>query len=254
MSIVDELRLDDARVIAVAGAGGKTSLIDALGKAWADKGERVLATTTTKVAVDEFACGWQILEGKDFTGCESAPLVFAYLEQAPNGQKRLGFSPEDIDRIVASRRFDRILIEADGSRRCPLKAPGPHEPVIPASTDTLILVMGLSGLGQPLDDRTVFRPELWSSIAKTALGAPIGLEDLWKIATDVQGYGRVLPSISRRLLFLNQQQAPSDPEWTDELTRLASRQHHSFHALVIGSTTSMPWAKPLWFDNQTISP
>ena len=52
-----------------------------------------------------------------------------------------------------------IAIEGDGSRRRPVKAPAPHEPVIPDCTTHLVAVAGLDGLGLPLDEPYVHRPE-----------------------------------------------------------------------------------------------
>ena len=47
---------------------------------------------------------------------------------------------------------DVILVEADGSRRMPLKWPAPWEPVVPDNTDITVCVAGLSALGgRPCD-------------------------------------------------------------------------------------------------------
>ena len=53
---------------------------------------------------------------------------------------------------------DFTLIEADGSKRLPIKVPGDQEPVILPETDVVIGVMGLSAAGRPLED-VCFRPE-----------------------------------------------------------------------------------------------
>ena len=50
------------------------------------------------------------------------------------------------------------LIEADGSKRLPIKVPGDQEPVILPETDVVVGVMGLSAAGRPLED-VCFRPE-----------------------------------------------------------------------------------------------
>ena len=43
-----------------------------------------------------------------------------------------------------------MLVEADGSRRLPLKAHAPHEPVIPANAQRVVLVVGADGFGKPI--------------------------------------------------------------------------------------------------------
>jgi molybdenum cofactor cytidylyltransferase len=56
------------------------------------------------------------------------------------------------------KSYDAVLIEADGSRRMPLKWPAPHEPVIPERTDITVCVCGLSSLGRPLSE-VMYRAE-----------------------------------------------------------------------------------------------
>ena len=46
---------------------------------------------------------------------------------------------------------DIVLIEADGSRRMPCKAPAAHEPVILPESDIVLAVAGLSAVGKPLE-------------------------------------------------------------------------------------------------------
>ena len=55
---------------------------------------------------------------------------------------------------------DFVLVEADGSRRRPLKAHARHEPVIPPCTRQVLCVVGLSGLHRPVSE-VVHRPELF---------------------------------------------------------------------------------------------
>jgi xanthine dehydrogenase accessory factor len=50
---------------------------------------------------------------------------------------------------AACAEADVVLVEADGSRRMPLKYPAAHEPVIPANADEIVLCVGLSALGRP---------------------------------------------------------------------------------------------------------
>ena len=49
MPLIEQLSLQDARLVALCGAGGKTSLLYALGREWADRGEKVVLTTSTHI-------------------------------------------------------------------------------------------------------------------------------------------------------------------------------------------------------------
>lgn len=59
-----------------------------------------------------------------------------------------------------AQRFDYVLAEADGSKRLPLKAHAPWEPVIPSGTANIVWIVGASGFGKPVAE-VVHRPELF---------------------------------------------------------------------------------------------
>lgn len=61
-------------------------------------------------------------------------------------------APSPDERNAASARKDIVLIEADGSRKLPLKVPGNHEPVIPGQTNLILAVYGLSALGKTISE------------------------------------------------------------------------------------------------------
>ncbi len=63
---------------------------------------------------------------------------------------------------------DYVLVEADGSKRLPLKAHLPYEPVIPACAGQVIGVVGLSGLGHPIRE-AAHRPEIYAKLCGAEL-------------------------------------------------------------------------------------
>ena len=76
------------------------------------------------------------------------------------GTKLRGIAPELVDQLAAQAKtlgVTAILVEADGSRRLPLKAPAEHEPALPTSTTLLVPVMGMDALGAPIDEAHVHR-------------------------------------------------------------------------------------------------
>lgn len=66
---------------------------------------------------------------------------------------------------------DYVLVEADGSRRLPLKAHAAWEPVMPACSGRTVLVVGASGLGRPVCE-AVHRPEVFCELAGCAPDDP----------------------------------------------------------------------------------
>ena len=63
--------------------------------------------------------------------------------------KLVGLGREALDAIHRAGLFDIILVEADGSRGKPLKAPAPHEPVLPSKAACVVAVVGAKPLDSP---------------------------------------------------------------------------------------------------------
>ena len=143
-SITDALQLNlpGHAVISVVGAGGKTSLIFAWARELAADGKQVIITTTTHMYRPERMeeDGIKVIAADDL--------------ERPD---KLTALPAD---VLAGLRetADVILIEADGSRRMPLKWPGDNEPAIPDYTDITVCVAGLSALGRRTTD-VIFRAD-----------------------------------------------------------------------------------------------
>ena len=215
--LIRALGLERPRLISLCGAGGKTSLMFALARELVCAGKRVLVTTTTKIASEEAEGPWpSFAAGSAQEVLESAQRVFsdagrggAFVAYSHKRGNRLsGFAPEQVDRLSEARQFDRILVEADGSARKALKAPADHEPVIPSTTEAVIVVAGLNGLGLPLAEEHVFRAEIWARLSGIELGSPVTPESLAKVVVHEQGLARGCPSRARRVLFLNRADTP----------------------------------------------
>jgi probable selenium-dependent hydroxylase accessory protein YqeC len=194
--LIEALGLQGARLVAICGAGGKTTLMFVLAREMAARGERVLVTTTTKMAAAEAEGPWP------------PGISISHAGKSPDGRKLQGHPPEYIDELKAAAQYDRLLVEADGSRRRPLKAPAAHEPVIPSATDAVVVVAGMSGLGLPLSEETVFRAEIWAALSGTPLGAILDAESFARVALHEAGLAKGCPAASRRMLFLNQVDTP----------------------------------------------
>jgi molybdenum cofactor cytidylyltransferase len=121
----------------------------------------------------------------------------------PDGDKVSGVSPDTIDILAGSGRFDVIINEADGSRTLPLKAPAAHEPVIPLSTTLVIPTAGLDALARPLGDDTVHRAELISQLTGTALGQPVTPETVARLLCHPEGGLKKVPAQARVVPLLN---------------------------------------------------
>ena len=220
--LIEALGLERARLVALCGAGGKTSLMFALAAEMAAAGERVLVTTTTRIGSAE--------------GERPLPpgVSVSHGGKSADGAKLIGHPPEYIDALKQTGGFDRLLVEADGSRRRPLKAPAAHEPVVPASADAVVVVAGLSGLGRPLAEETVFRPEIWAALSGAELGAPVTAEALARVAVHEAGLAKGCPERAHAVLFLNQIHSPETRAAAATICRLVATASRRPFACVVG--------------------
>lgn len=173
------LGLADSQIITFIGGGGKTSLMNTLGKEFASHGYPTLLTTTTHIMKPDFLSDESYIENEDlgqlayiFTNLKKNTLPLSALgipEKVVNSNVKWRSPSSDFCEKIAefSKKFStknpykflKILCEGDGSKRLPIKLPKDGEPVFFPKTDTVIGVIGLSCLGKPIKE-TLFRYEL----------------------------------------------------------------------------------------------
>jgi probable selenium-dependent hydroxylase accessory protein YqeC len=119
------------------------------------------------------------------------------------GDKLKGLDCQELEAIADHCPTALILIEADGARRCSLKAPGPNEPVVPGRSDALLAVLGLDCIGKPLDTDHVFRAELVARCTDQILGSVITPQTLARLIGHPQGLLKGCPSEARSVVILN---------------------------------------------------
>lgn len=209
MDLRNGLRLSRSSQIALVGAGGKTTALFQLAGAYECT---VLATATTHLAVEQLQLAdrhFQILTGKTIPPLkeEHSGQTLLYTGSVIEGENRVrGVTDPVLEalRKAAVAHQLPLLIEADGARRLPLKAPADHEPPIPPFVDTVILVVGLSGLGKPLSEDFVHRPHVFGEIAGLSPGEPIQVQHLKRVLLSPQGGLKNIPPQARKILILNQ--------------------------------------------------
>jgi molybdenum cofactor cytidylyltransferase len=128
------------------------------------------------------------------------------------------------------RRTLPLLIEADGSRQKPLKAPAAHEPVIPEFVDTVVVVAGMSGIGMTLTDASVHRPEIYARLSGLAAGQTITSEAVLRVLSHPEGGLKGIPTGARKVVLLNQ---ADTPELQAQAKSMAAQLLPTFDAVVI---------------------
>ncbi|NDJ62578.1 MAG: putative selenium-dependent hydroxylase accessory protein YqeC [Chloroflexi bacterium] len=228
-------------VVALVGAGGKTTTLMALGHELTAEGWRVLATTTTRFHSDEFALLPAALRPADGPRRISAALsahglVGIYTEIRAG--RVAGVAPEQIGWVLDSVDADVLLVEADQADGLPWKGPRAGEPNIPPQSTLVIPTVSLQVLGQPLDETHVYNPASLIERYGFYAGKPVISAWLAQTLRDDQMGLRGIPRQARVIGWLNA--APvhgTGRGWAQLIARLALRSPR-LRGVAIGSARS----------------
>lgn len=275
MRLVEALRLDRSARLALVGAGGKTSALFRLGRqllkplpvrraqavaarppirqspagaAESPVPPAVILSATTHLAMEQLALAdrhYTLQDIADLDALEQDLPSGVLLFTGPAGEdERTRGLPEPIMerlRQLADLRSLPMLIEADGSRRRPIKAPAAHEPVIPSWARQVAVVAGLSALGKPLNAEWVHRPEIFSALSDTPLDAPITPEGLMRLLLHPQGGLKGIPQGARCLALLNH---ADTLEIQGVARRMARSLLQAYAAVVVASIPAQALSTP----------
>jgi molybdenum cofactor cytidylyltransferase len=206
MKLSEAFNVAQGDIVAFVGAGGKTSALVALGYELADAGWRVLATTTTRIGENQLDLMPAALPSGRGANALSQALNahrFAFVYDEVRGGKVYGLPPGQIGWLLDSVDADALLIEADGARGLPFKAPYPHEPVIPPETTLVVPVASLSALGKPLDDEHIYNAQAMIDHYGFYAGSPVKSPWMAQVLRDDDMGLRGVPPRARVTVLLN---------------------------------------------------
>lgn len=239
MELIHALRFDQGTKLlraAFVGAGGKTTAIFQCARQLAGP---VFVTATSHLSSDQLAFADQhyFLDDAIFEHLERELPAGMTLLTGPfegDSNRTLGVSADQMERIrtLADLHQIPLLIEADGSRQLPLKAPAAHEPPIPDFVNRVIVVAGISGLGKPLTSEWVHRPEIFTSLSGLQMGEIITPAALSQVITYPGGGLKNIPSKARRIVLLNQ---ADSAELQVQAVEMKSKLIPLFEAMIISS-------------------
>jgi molybdenum cofactor cytidylyltransferase len=210
LTLAGALGVAPREIVALVGAGGKTSALLQLAKELTLQGGRVLVTTTTHIypPSEGTACtvvedSFQALVEAVGAAIKHHSLIIAARGRDAEG-KLTGIEPAWIGKLREELPLTYLLVEADGARGRAFKAPAEHEPVIPSATDRVVPVVGLSVIGQPLSAELVHRPERVAALAAAQLGDPVTPAMVAAVLRHPAGTTRGAPAGARIVPLLNQ--------------------------------------------------
>lgn len=126
-------------------------------------------------------------------------------QESGSPAKLAGIRPSRCAELAAL--CDLLLVEADGSRGRPVKAPGESEPAVPTLCDIVVGAVGLDCLGEPLGEAIAHRPEIFSPLVGCAPGEAISPCHVAALIRAPGGLFKGTPAAARRILLLNKADA-----------------------------------------------
>ena len=192
-------------LVVLTGGGGKSSLLFALARQLPGK---VILTTTTRMALDQVRTAAQTLPA---TLCRYPDL--SVLRAASNGiflvvgddladGKAGGVPPAVPSEWLPQGAATAVLVEADGARTLPVKAPGAHEPVIPTAATIVLGVAGMDALDQTIAG-AAHRPALVAALLNKRQDDVLTAADLAVLLTHAQGGLKSVPQSATFVPVLN---------------------------------------------------
>ena len=157
-------------IVAIVGAGGKTSTMFALSRALTAAGRRVLTTKSTIIYRPTMA---------------QSPGVWQ------------GVPADRMTELRDAARADHVIVEADGARGRWIKAPADHEPVMPADATVVMPVVNLRAVGERINSKHVHRPESVAALLGISVDGVIGVEHVPRVLLDASGGLKRVPAMAR---------------------------------------------------------
>jgi len=232
------INLKSRELISIVGGGGKTTTMFRLANELKSFNNRVLITTTTAI-YNPHASQYNSLivldKNDNIYGRYPNNTITVVGREISAQNKLLGVSPEYIDYIFKSEIFDYIIVEADGSKGRPIKAPASHEPVIPLCTTKTIGVIGMDCLGKRINDEYVHRPELFTQITNTSIGEHISEEAISKLIVSKNGIFKKVPNSSNKYLLLNKADHEKDMKAAIKIKKLVIESGYNIDGIIAGS-------------------
>ena len=129
---------EKGHVVSLVGGGGKTTLLYGMARLCAAEGQRVLVSTTTHIQRPSANYA------PDMAARDALWQAGTYAVAGSPAENGKLTQPPGLSGWMAGA--DTVLLEADGAKHHPCKAPAAHEPVLLPESDIVLAVAGLSAL------------------------------------------------------------------------------------------------------------
>ena len=173
---------NEKNIISFVGGGGKTTSMYTLANELSSLGKKVLVTTTTHMHMpkDYINFNGDLNEIKE--RFKDTNLITVGIKDKNEKISSVG---NEIAEILIEL-CDFLLIEADGSKMLPLKAPASHEPVILSNTTMIVGVAGIDSLSKSIKE-ICHRPEHVCNILRKKEEDTINEKDIATLLSSEKG-------------------------------------------------------------------
>jgi probable selenium-dependent hydroxylase accessory protein YqeC len=225
----DLIDLPASPLVAIIGAGGKTTTMYTLAGELAQRGKRVITTTTTQIFYPQPDETDKLIIASDthvlLNAIEEAWQQNQHITVAGTvlrTEKLAGLDPKQPYELLVKSGADAVIVEADGARHRMIKAPAEHEPVIPLQTNVALLLMSAEAINQPLSESIAHRPELIAKVTGINMSDILSPVVIARLMTSEQGALKHIPETAVTYLLITHN-SRAQKEVISELASLALR-------------------------------
>ena len=208
MNLKTAIRYKNCETVAFVGAGGKTTAMFLLAR---EIGTSVIVTASTHLMQNQISLADKhfIVKTKEDIVNKTEPdknEVTLFCGEINDDGRVSGLTIEILDELnkISKEKGIPLLLEADGSRRLPIKAPDIHEPPVPPWTENVVVCVGLSALDNNISKTVVHRPQIFTKVVGKEIGEKIENIDVIKLFSSEQGSLKNIPKGAKKIALLNQ--------------------------------------------------
>lgn len=213
--LIESIGLVAGDVVALVGAGGKTTIAHQLLGEAVDRGWRVVFTTTTRIRSGQ-TMGLPVVEPEAVSAVLAGRGACVMARPWREGRKLVGPGAEYV--AVVARQADLVIVEADGAREMRVKAPAPHEPVIPACSTVVVAVIAADGINRVIED-ACHRPLRVGAVVGAGPYDRLTPERAARLLSSPDGGRKAVPPGARFVVAITKVDDATRAD-TDEVTRL----------------------------------
>jgi len=180
-----------------------------LARELAQRGKRVITTTTTQIFYPEpDETDLLIVASETDSLLKTSGEAWQQYHRVTvagtilRTDKLAGVQTEQPYELLVKSGAHAVIVEADGARHRMIKAPAEHEPVIPVRTNIALLLMSAEAINQPLSERIAHRPELVAKVTGINMGDILSPSVIARLISNEQGGLKHIPETATAYLLI----------------------------------------------------